>query len=141
MKNLLYITALFFGLTFANQSYGQVAICDSIVSLCGQHMSGEYISDGQVYNALLNNDEVAEFHTTFFGGSTYRIAAQSGFTDGNLIFTVRDSERNLLFSSDDFSNAPYWDFQVNSTVDCIIEAKLNPEVSSGCAVLLIGFKQ
>lgn len=139
MKKLIYIIALFFGLTFANQSYSQ--ICDSINQLCSRHLGGEFISDGQVYNALLNNDEVAEFHTTFFGGSVYRVAACSGFTDGNLIFTIMDSDRNPLFTSDDFNNAPYWDFQVNSTVDCIIEAKLNPDVSSGCAVILIGFKQ
>ena len=86
--------------------------------------------------------EVAEFHVTFYGGSTYRIAACSGLSDGNLIFSVYDKDRNLLFTNSDYSNSSHWDFKINSTVDCIIEAHLNPDqLASGCAVLLIAFKQ
>lgn len=140
MKKFSYIVLVVFGLAFTNQSQGQV--CDTIVKLCGQHMSPAYISDGQVYSALLHDEEVAEFHTTLFGGSTYRIAGVSGLTAGNLIFTVMDQDRNLLFTNEEFDNAPFWDLQVNSTVDCIIEARLNLDrVGSGCAVMLIGFKQ
>lgn len=138
MKKVIFLIVFCLGAMMANQSNAQ---CDTIVSLCNQHMDG-YISDGQSYVALLIDDEVAEFHTTLFGGSTYRIAACSGLTDGNLIFTVMDSERNLLYTNEEFDNAAFWDFQVNGTVDCIIEARLNPDkVSSGCAVMLIGFKQ
>ena len=119
------------------------AQCDTIANMCNKHISNQFISDGQQYRALLlNADEIAEFNTTFYGGSTYRIAACSGMSDGNLVFSVFDKERNLLFTNSDYSNAPYWDFKIASTIDCIIEARLNNHnQGSGCAVLLIGFKQ
>lgn len=141
MKKLFAILTIAFTLTvFVNTTAS--AQCDTISTICGEHITSDFISDGQSYIALLNDEEVAEFHTTFFGGSTYRIAACSGFDDGNLIFSVFDKERNLLFTSSEYGNAPYWDFEVNSTIDCIIEANLNTDkVGSGCAVLLIGFQE
>lgn len=138
MKTLkiLSIIALLF---VSSQAFSQ---CDTVSTLCGQHMKPPYISDGQNYTALLLADEVAEFHTTFFGQTTYRIAACSGLSDGNLIFRLFDDERNLLFSNEEYRNAPYWDFTAKSTLDCIIETQLDPTTSSsGCAVLLIGFQQ
>ncbi len=121
-------------------SYAQ---SDTVASNCAKHLSAKFISDGQMYRAnLLNSDEVAEFHSTFYGGTTYRIAACTGLSDGNLIFNVYDTERNLLFSNKDYKNAPYWDFKVTSSIECIIEARLNPaNQGSGRAVILIGFKQ
>ena len=105
-------------------------------------MAENFISDGQTYRALLLSEEVAEFHTTFYGGTIYRIAACSGLDEGNLIFRVYDQERNLLFSNSEFANSPYWDFKISSTLNCIIEAQLDPTAAeSGCAVLLIGFKK
>jgi hypothetical protein len=70
-------------------------------------------------------------------------AAGTGTTEGNLIFSVYDQDHNLLFTNSQHSNAPYWDFRVNTTVNVIIEATLNPASGkeSGCAILLIGFKQ
>jgi hypothetical protein len=121
------------------------AQCDSIANLCAKrNMDPSFISDGQQYRALLvNSDETAEFHTTFYGGTVYRVAACSGMTDGNLVFSIYDSQRNLIFSNSAYQNAPYWDFKIKSTVDCIIDAQLNPTTNSGsgCAVILIGFKQ
>lgn len=128
------ITLNLFNLCFAQ--------CDSTASRCENHLTTEYISDGQQYRALLLSDEVAEFHATFFGGSTYRIAGCSGLSDGNLVFSLYDSEYNLLFTNNDYRNAPYWDFKFTSTIDCIIEAQLESlSQSSGCAVILIGFKK
>ena len=91
---------------------------------------------------MLYNDQVAEFETTLFGGNTYRIAACSGEEQGNLIFRLFDQEGNLLFTNLDYSNAPYWDFVVENTMSCSIEAQLDlNKQDSGCAVILIGFKQ
>ena len=127
------------GCTSVINTYAQ---CDTIASLCSKNLTAKFISDGQSYRALLLEQEVAEFHSTFFGGTTYRLAACSGLSDGNLIFSVFDKERNLLFTNSEYKNAPYWDFKVTSTIDCIIEAQLNSNnLASGCAVLLIGFKQ
>ncbi|MBK9480226.1 MAG: hypothetical protein IPP56_10935 [Bacteroidetes bacterium] len=118
------------------------AQCDTIANACVKNLTNQYISDGQQYRALLLDKEVAEFHATFYGGSQYRIAACSGLTDGNLTFELYDKERNLLFSNADQMNSPYWDFKFTNTMDVTMEAKLNKTSStSGCAVLLISFKQ
>ena len=118
-------------------------ITDTVANSCARHLESTFISDGQQYRALLMNaDEIAEFHTTLYGGTLYRIAACSGLADGNLIFTVYDTEHNQLFTNGDYKNAPYWDFKIANTLDCVIEAKLSSgSAGSGRAVVLIGFKQ
>ncbi len=127
------------GLLFSMTAFAQ---CDNIASLCEHNMTSEYISDGQNYWALLYDDQVAEFDVTLFGGSTYRIAACSGEEDGNLIFSLYDKEKNLLFTNRDHANAPYWDFVVDNSIDCTLEAQLDlNRRESGCAVIQIGFKQ
>ncbi len=140
MKKLLYIFLLVsLNFTISTSLSAQI---DSITNLCAQYLKPPYISDGQQYSALLNGDEVAEFHATFYGGSTYRIVGFSGLQKGNLSITVYDEERNILFSNTDYDNTPYWDFKFKSTINCIIEAKLDSKnLTSGIAVLLIGFIQ
>lgn len=126
---------------FCSQLHAQ---CDTIANICAKHIIASYVSDGQQYRALLlNSEETAEFHTTFFGETIYRIAACSGTSDGNLIFNIYDQNRNLIFTNASQRNAPHWDFKVKSTVETIIEAKLDgmKNAGSGCAVILIGFKQ
>lgn len=119
-----------------------VAQCDTIATLCEKNITAAYIPDGQFYRALLRADEVAEFDLTLFGGTTYRVAACSGTSDGNLIFSVYDKDRNLLYSNKDYNNDPYWDLVVANTLDVTINAELDPsKANSGCAVLLIGFKK
>lgn len=137
MKKLI-IAFVFSTVLFVGKSFSQ---CDTIANSCvSRNMTKDFISDGQQYRALLVGDDVAEFKATFYGGSTYRISACSGFSDGNLAFSLYDSDKNLLYSSKDYNYAPYWDFKMNSTVDGFITAELN-EITSGCAVLLISFKQ
>ena len=132
--SLIFLTALSPALVKAQ--------CDTIASLCVKNMTAKYISDGQQYRALLLNKEVAEFNATFFGGTTYRLAACSGLKDGNLEFRIFDKQRNLLFTNAEHKNSPYWDFKFESTLDCIIEAQLlDASAKSGCAVLLISFKK
>ena len=132
---------LFFAIVCLATTTGIFAQCDTIAYRCSGHISNEFISDGQQYRSLLLDDQVAEFHATFFGGTIYRIAACSGREEGHLILRLYDGERNELYSSADHENTPYWDFEVKSTLDVIIEAQLDPTASSGCAVLLIGFQQ
>lgn len=135
-KNILIISFLIFNFFFLIRSQAQ---CDTIASICSKHLIPPYISDGQQYRALLLSDQNAEFHATFYGGGSYRIAACSGLKDGNLIFSVYDEQRNLLFTNKEFKNSPYWDFKVTSTMEVILEAALDG-AESGCAVVLIGFK-
>ena len=124
--------------------------CDSLVSVCKKNLrvppKGEktsvYVSDGQTYRAFLDEEQTAEFQTTFYGGNTYRISASAGTKENYVIFEVYDSQNNLIFSNIDQKNAPYWDFKVESTLDVIINMRLDAEKkSSGCAIMLIGFKQ
>lgn len=134
MKKL--ILAFFVGV----MSQVAVAQCDITADICQDHITSEYLSDGQHYRALLLENQVAEFAATLYGGSTYRFAACSGTQDGSLRFRIYDKDRNLIFKNVDFQNAPYWDFKIENTMDVIIEAELDPIAgSSGCAVMLIGF--
>lgn len=119
-----------------------MAQCDTIASICEKHITQQYIPDGQFHRALLNGDEMAEFNLTLFGGTTYRVAACSGLSDGNLVFSVLDRDRNVLYTNKEFSNDPYWDLVIANTIDVTIEAQLDPaKLGSGCAVMLIGFKR
>ncbi len=115
---------------------------DTLLNFCSNYLPYPYISDGQQYRTLLNTGETAEFYATFYGGTTYRIVACAGISEGNLIFNLYDKDRNMLFSSKDNKNTPFWDFKFTSTVDCIIEAQLDERgPASGFAIILIGFKQ
>lgn len=137
-----FIIALsFIAATTCNQLNAQ---CDTIANICAKHIISSFVSDGQQYRALLlNSEETAEFHTTFFGETIYRLAACSGTSDRNLIFNIYDQDRNLIFTNRNQRNAPYWDFKVKSTLETTIEAQLDgmKNAGSGCAVILIGFKQ
>lgn len=143
-KRILKLVLVISGFVAINNS-ASAQMTDTVASICAKHFQDQFISDGQQYRALLmNTDEVSEFHVTLYGGTLYRIAACSGLQDGNLIFTISDKDvkENVLFTNEDYKNAPYWDFKVNSTLDCVIKAKLDPNgaLSSGRAVVLIGFK-
>jgi len=139
MRRITRSIAVSAGLLCAASTFAQ---CDTIATLCEKNITSVYIPDGQFYRALLREDEVAEFDLTLFGGTTYRVAACSGTSDGNLIFSVYDKERNLLYSNKEFNNDPYWDLVVANTLDVTINAELDPsKANSGCAGLLIGFKR
>ena len=136
MRNLILICFLFIA------ALGVNAQCEITADVCQAHISSQYLSDGQHYRALLLSDQVAEFNATLYGGTTYRLAGCSGTQDGNLQYRVFDSQRNLLFKNDEFQNTPHWDFQVEATLDVIIEAQLDPIAgASGCAVMLMGFRR
>lgn len=140
MKYYIITAILIIGALFTPKDSN--AQLDSTLNKCKEKMVLPFVTDGQTYTALLNGDEVAEFHTTFYGESTYRVVGYSGTLEGNLIFSVYDRERNLLFSNLDYDNVPYWDFEFEHAMDCIIEARLDSKnVNSGFAVLLIGFQQ
>lgn len=139
MKTILYIIPTAVVLFMANLSSAQ---CDTLAARCQKHIEENYISDGQTYRALLSGDDTAEFQAVFFEGNTYRIAACSGDSDNNLIFRIVDQDRNIMFTNRDYSTAPYWDFYIENTLPVTIEAMLDPNKStSGCAVLVIGFKK
>jgi hypothetical protein len=139
MKKITTLLMLIALISFSSEMFAQ---CDSLADYCQKHITSQYISDGQTYRALLSGDDVAEFQTTLFKGTTYRIAACSGSTDNNLIFKIVDQDKNILFSNADYSNAAYWDFFVEYTMSVTIESTLDKnKTDSGCAVIVIGFKK
>ncbi len=141
MKKLFSL--LFLSLTFVAAKAQE---CDSLANVCYKHLSADantgkvFISDGQVYKAFVDAEQAAEFKVTLYGGSLYRIATTAGVKDDYVIFNVYDKERNLLFSNQEYENKPYWDFKVDNTLDCYIEAYLDIDKKvSGCIVVLLGF--
>jgi hypothetical protein len=115
-----------------------------LVKVCEEVLQGKtknFISDGQVYTAFLDREK-AEFKTTFFGGSTYRIAVTAGTEDDFVIFSVKDLNGTVLFTNSKYKNSGYWDFKVPSTIPVIIETELDQDKRvTGCAVMMIGFKK
>ncbi len=139
MRRYLLLSLFVLGAAIAAKSQG---LCAPLADRCEAHITSQYIPDGQFYRALLQGDEVAEFDLTLFGGSTYRVAACSGDSDGILLFSVFDKDRNLLYTNKEHSSAPYWDLAITNTLDVSIEASLDPsKAGSGCAVMLVGFKK
>ena len=135
-----------------NALFAQQITCDSITEVASSYLNTDrdkslnkvFISDGQVYRAFLDEEQTAEFDVTLYGGSTYRIAASAGTDDNYLVYRIYDTEkeRNLLFTNYDYGNAPYWDFKVESTINCTIEVELDLNKKlSGCAVMMIGFEK
>lgn len=130
-------------LTFGLFSLGAFAQdCDGVVKECQRLLSkGDFISDGQVYTAFLDREK-AEFKTTLYGGTTYRIAASAGTKDDFVLFSIKDPEGHTLFSNRNYKNAPYWDFRVEETIPVVIETELDLDLkTSGCVVMMIGFKR
>jgi len=109
--------------------------------ICSLYFSPEYITDGQEYLAQLKPDQKVEFRTTFFGDNTYRIVACTNLRRSDVIFSVFDTEKNLLFTNANYNNSPYWDFRFTSTVTCIIQVDVQyQKFTPGYVMLLIGYK-
>jgi len=138
-KNILILTL---SIMAFNYSFSQE--CSGLVEICKNNLikgNPKFLSDGQVYSVLLNNEK-AEFKTTFFGNSTYRIAVTSGIEDDYVVFSVKDLDGNILFTNKDYGNSAHWDFKVPETLPVVIETELDlDKKKAGCVVMLIGFIQ
>lgn len=109
---------------------------------CANLLYPEYVSTGQEFFADLNKNNKATFHTTFYGGSRYRLVACSNIKKHKLILNVYDTEMNLLFSNIKHNYTPYWNLGFTSTVDCIVEIEVEAKKQVNKPVkLLIGFKE
>lgn len=114
---------------------------EQLQNICSLYFSPEYISDGQEYFAALKPDQKVEFKTTFYGENTYRIVACTNLKKGDLVFTVFDTEKNLLFTNANYNFSQYWDFKFTSSITCIIQVDVkNSKFTPGYVMLLIGYK-
>ena len=118
MYKILILLILSF---FCNSSFAQ----ENTTAECENLMDSGYISDGKKHVAKLDLKNKAQFYTTFYGGSSYRIIGCTDVKDHKLIITVFDTERNILFCNKDHDYIPYWNFAFTSTLDCIIDILLN----------------
>lgn len=141
MKLFIFIATALLSAHFVYSQDCERIVKDCEVLLNKDTNGSEFISDGQVYTAFLDREK-AEFKTTLFGGTTYRIAVSAGSRDNFVIYTIKDPEGNILYSNRNYKNAPYWDFSVDDTLPITIETELDPDLKvTGCAVMLIGFKK
>jgi hypothetical protein len=125
---------LFVGIS--STTFGQ---CEYL-SKKGYELLEPFKSDGQFHRALLTEGETAEFVSTFYAGTDYRIVGVTGPKRDSLIFKVLDSKYNLLFSNEQYDYAQFWDFKFNATGKYYIQAELMPGAGSGCVVIMIGFE-
>ena len=140
MKRLAFILTMvsifMMGLLMTNDTMAQ---CGELANKCAPLLK-PYKSDGQFHRALLLEGETAEFETTFYKGNKYRIISCTGPHEDIMVFSVFDSKYNLVFSNSDYEYTQYWDFKFNATDKYIVQAELIEGAGSGCAVVLIGFK-
>lgn len=109
---------------------------------CSNFLNSGFVSDGQEYKAKLDENNKSTFYTTFYGGSQYRVIACSDIENYPLIFSVFDTEKNLLFCNKNYDYTPFWNFTFTSTIDCIIEIEFKSEtLLKDEVMLLIGFKE
>ena len=143
MKKILLILLMF--LTFQPIIYIGQTKCDSLGAIVSSMINNGdegFLTDGQSYKYFLGEDETSEIITTLYEGITYRIATTAGLEDNYMIFELLDEQRNLLFSNVNHNNAPYWNFKLENTIECTIEAKLDPNRKiNGCAQMIIAFKK
>ena len=73
---------------------------------------------------MATGEQIAEFNVIFYGGSTYRIISCAN-NNQTINFTVFDKNRNKLFNSSEQNNTHYWDFQFESTIECLLKQVLS----------------
>ena len=133
-----YILLLTFNSVVSLSSFGQ----DNSRKKCTNLLNSGFVSDGQEYLTKLDENNIAKFFTTFYGGSQYRVIACTDIEDIPLLLTVYDTEKNLLFCNKDHNYINYWNFTFTSSIDCIIEIEFDVENQLKDEVmLLIGFKE
>ncbi len=133
---LFFVLSFVISILLPNQANSQ----EEKAETCEKLLQAPFISNGQPFRAFLTGDEVAEFHTTFLNGSLYRLVACSAKNEP-IIFSIFDTNRNLLYTNADHNNTNTWDFKIDGSIECIIEARLDKKLAtSGMALLYIGFK-
>ena len=97
MKNIVKIFLLT-GILIPSGLLAQTR-CDTLGAIVKGMLSENnetFYSNGQSYKYFLSEEEHSEIITTFYEGTTYRIATSAGLEDNYVIFEVLDQERNLL---------------------------------------------
>lgn len=140
MKTKVYIYIILISALSLSVQHAKSQV-EQLQNICSLYFSPEYVSDGQEYFASLKPDQKVEFRTTFYGENTYRIVACTNLKKGDLVFTVFDTEKNMLFTNANYNYSQYWDFKFASSITCIIQVDVkNTKFIPGYVMLLIGYK-
>jgi hypothetical protein len=147
MKKISFVKILAFFAIVSTFPLFANAQCNSFTKKKCMPQLAPYVHNGQLNSTSLAPGEVAELMMTFYSGQDYRILVCAQEVLGEVGFKVMDSEKNVLFNSKEKDNAKFWDFNVKSTQQLIIEVSV-PEVKSspssvvqtGCISVLVGFK-
>ena len=147
--NILKIVVLALAITLPLMGYSQ---CKGFAKKKCLPALKPFIHNGQLNSTTLMPGESAELVMTFHAGQQYRVMICAQSLLKNVTFKMMDMDREILFNSEDESDAKNWDFNVNATQQMIIlvsvpkagkhdAAKLTGSMSiSGCVALLVGFK-
>jgi hypothetical protein len=128
-------------------SNNAIAQCNGFTKKKCIPMLAPYIHNGQLNSTTLMPGENAELLMSFYSGQEYRLLIAGQEILGNIQFKVMDSDHKVLFDNKEHNNVKFWDFNVKSTqqliVDVIVpEQKIdNSLVQSGCVAVLVGFKK
>jgi hypothetical protein len=144
MKKVYFIVVTLFSLFVANSAAAQ---CKSFAkSKCLPDLA-PYIHNGQMNGANMMAGEKAELQMSFYAGQDYRLMVCAQPILGDVTFRLLDKNKKVVFNSKDHKNVSFWDFNVASTQQMILEIDV-PESSakhgmipSGCVNILVGFKQ
>lgn len=143
-KKVYFIVATLILIIASTQANAQ---CKSFAkSKCLPNLA-PYIHNGQMNGATMMAGEKAELQMSFYAGQDYRLMVCAQPILGDVTFRLLDKNKKVVFNSKDHKNVLFWDFNVASTQQMILEIDI-PEstakhgmVPSGCVNILVGFKQ
>jgi len=124
-----------------------VAQCNGFTKKKCIPMLAPYIHNGQLNSTTLMPGENAELLMSFYSGQEYRLLIAGQEILGTIQFKVMDSDHKVLFDNKEHNGAKFWDFNVKSTQQLIVEVIVpeqkvdNSLAQSGCVAVLVGFKK
>lgn len=118
------------------------AQCTDNAELCELDLLPPFTSDGQFYRAELFPGETATLRITFYRGSVYRMIPCSGNAKGKpVVFTLRDSQGNELYSNQSTKDQLEWDFTFGATSNYTLTFQFANPNHEGCLAIVIGYKE
>jgi hypothetical protein len=137
MRNTLLV---FLFITTFQLTHAQTA--SSLKAKCESYFGNGYIYQGQENKIQFQNSNKVISKCTFFSGINYKIAMATDLKNGNLVFSILDSKKNVLFCNREYGYVQYWNFKFDKTLDCSIEITAEyPNYKNGIAYMMIGFKK
>jgi len=147
-KNSLKIIALV-AIICGSTAYYAIAQCNTFTKKKCMPILKPFIHNGQLNSVTLSPGESASLMLTFYIDTDYRLAVCGQEILGDVYYKVMKKDSTLVFDSKTQKNPQFWDFNVKSTQQMIVEVtapdrKMKGGESfedMGCASVLVGFKK